>query len=83
MAALDDEGPILAVIATTGDHPELVLFTQRDIGREEANNTLRRAGLSALHNIRRVERVEAIPLLGTGKTNYRALQDMLAGERPG
>ncbi len=76
----DDDGPILAVVATTGDHPELVLFTLRDISREQANATLRAAGLSALHNLRRVERVQEIPLLGTGKTNYRALQELLAGE---
>ena len=79
----DDEGPILAILASSGDHPELVLFTQCDITREDANNALRHAGLSALHNLRRVERVEAIPVLGTGKTNYRALQELLAGERPG
>ena len=36
------------------------------------------AGLSGLHNIRIVHRLEAIPLLGTGKTNYRALKELLA-----
>jgi len=76
----EDEGPILAVLATAGDYPELVFFTQRDISREEANATLRNAGLSALHNLRRVEQVEAIPVLGTGKTDYRSLQAILAGK---
>jgi len=73
----DDEGPILAVTATTDERAELVLFTVRDIDREAANTALRAAGLSALHNIRRVERVEEIPVLGTGKTDYRRLQEML------
>jgi len=74
-----DEGPVLAVEAG-GDEarPELVLFTVRDIPRDEANRRIREAGLSALHNIRRVVRVEELPLLGTGKTNYRALKALLA-----
>ena len=59
-------------------NPDVVLFTSRDITREEANATLKAAGLSGIHNIRSVHRLEAIPLLGTGKTNYRALKDLLA-----
>lgn len=74
----DDEGPILAVTATADERAELVLFTVKDIDREAANTTLRAAGLSALHNLRRVESVEVIPVLGTGKTDYRKLEEMLA-----
>ena len=48
------------------------------VSREEANRRIRQAGLSALHNIRRVVRVEEIPVLGTGKTDYRALKRRLA-----
>lgn len=74
----EDEGPILAIVATSDERPELVLFTVKDIDRESANAALRAAGLSALYNLRRVEKVEAIPVLGTGKTDYRRLQEMLA-----
>lgn len=73
----DDTGPILAVEATKGDHPELVLFTTTALDRETANATLKEKGFSSLYNVRRVERLEAIPILGTGKTDYRALQDLL------
>ncbi|MBU0716262.1 MAG: AMP-binding protein [Verrucomicrobia bacterium] len=74
------EGPVLAVDATPSDTaPELVLFTVKPIARETANKALRAAGLSPLHNIRDVRVVEAIPTLGTGKTDYRALKKMLAG----
>jgi long-chain-fatty-acid--[acyl-carrier-protein] ligase len=70
-----DEGPVLAVEATADEqHPELVLFTTRQINRESANRCIRDAGLSGLHNIRRVIELEEIPLLGTGKTDYRALK---------
>lgn len=72
----DDDGPVLAVEAPGGDNPELTLFTVRDISREEANDAIRAAGLSALHNIRRVEKIDEVPLLGTGKTDYRSLLKM-------
>ncbi len=76
-----DEGPTLAVEATPQDeHPEIVLFTVRPIDREDANRRLRAAGLSGLHNIRRVIPVEQIPLLGTGKTDYRVLKERLKTE---
>ncbi len=75
------EGPALAVEATPDeDRPELVLFTTRDVDRQTANQHIREAGLSALHNVARVVRLERIPTLGTGKTDYRALRQMLAGE---
>jgi len=70
-----DEGPVLAVEATADEqHPELVLFTTHRIDRESANRCIRDAGLSGLHNIRRIIKLEEIPLLGTGKTDYRALK---------
>jgi acyl-CoA synthetase (AMP-forming)/AMP-acid ligase II/acyl carrier protein len=72
-----DEGPVLAIEATSGEHPELVLFTIRNIDRETVNRYIRESGLSGLHNIRTVIRLDAIPTLGTGKTDYRALKKML------
>ncbi|MGD0597284.1 MAG: AMP-binding protein [Sedimentisphaerales bacterium] len=72
-----DKGPTLAVEATEAEQPELVLFTSRDIEREEANKKIRAAGLSGLHSIRRVIKLDQIPLLGTGKTDYRALKQLL------
>jgi len=74
----DDEEIILAVEATPDEHnPELVLFTIRDITREAANAAIRAADLSPIHSIRRVERLEKIPVLGTGKTDYRSLKARL------
>jgi long-chain-fatty-acid--[acyl-carrier-protein] ligase len=71
-----DEGPALAV-ETIGpaDSPEIVLFTVRPTEREQVNQLIRAAGLSALHNVREVIRVPAIPVLGTGKTDYRGLKE--------
>jgi acyl-CoA synthetase (AMP-forming)/AMP-acid ligase II/1-acyl-sn-glycerol-3-phosphate acyltransferase len=80
LGSAEDDGPILAVGATADERPELVLFTVKPVDREGANAILRDAGLSALHNLRRVEPVDAIPVLGTGKTDYRALQGLLMNE---
>ena len=68
------EGPVLAV-AAAGDeqHPELVLLTTLAVERQEVNQLIREAGLSPLHNIRQVRRVEAIPLLGSGKVDYTSI----------
>ncbi len=74
-----DEGPVLALEAAGEEgRPELVLFASGAVTREQANVCIREAGLSAIHNIRRVVKVEEIPVLGTGKTDYRALRRRLA-----
>ena len=77
----DDEGPVLAVQATAAEErPELVLFTTLELDRQEVNGHIQAAGLSPLHNIRRIVRLEEIPVLGTGKCDYRALAARLADE---
>ena len=76
-----DDGPVLAVVSTEDDdHSEIVLFTVRDLQRTDVNARIREAGLSGLHNIRRVIRVDELPLLGTGKTDYRALSERLKSD---
>jgi long-chain-fatty-acid--[acyl-carrier-protein] ligase len=73
------DGPALAVEATPADErPEIVLFTTRAITREEANSRIKDAGLSPLHNIRIMQEIDTIPILGTGKTDYKLLKNMLA-----
>jgi len=74
----EEDRPVLAATARTDqDPPELVLFTTFDGDRAGINEQIRAAGLSPLCTIRRVIRVEEIPVLGTGKTDYRALEGML------
>ncbi len=79
LSAKNTSGPVLAVEATAIDgHPEIVLFSTIPVKREEINTMLKNAGLSALHNIRRLKNMKEIPLLGTGKTDYKVLQQMIA-----
>jgi len=73
-----EDGSVIAIEATpSDDHPEVVLFSTIDIAREDANKVIHEAGLSGLHNIRKIVSIEEIPVLGTGKTNYRELKSML------
>jgi long-chain-fatty-acid--[acyl-carrier-protein] ligase len=70
-----DDGPLIAVEAIGNpDQPDIVLFTRRAADRAEVNALIKAAGLSALHYVRQVVSVDAIPVLGTGKTDYRALK---------
>ncbi|UCD53253.1 MAG: AMP-binding protein [Phycisphaerales bacterium] len=75
----ESDGPTLAVVAApVEENPDIVLFCTDDIAREEANRVIRAAGLSGLHNIRQVIHVDALPLLGTGKIDHKALVAQLA-----
>lgn len=65
-------------IAVEGDEHDnkirIILFTTQDINTSEANKCLRDAGLSGIHRITDVRKIDRIPLLGNGKTNYRLLK---------
>ncbi|XCN75127.1 MAG: acyl-[ACP]--phospholipid O-acyltransferase [Candidatus Electrothrix aestuarii] len=72
------DGPVLAVAATADEqHPELVLLTVFETDRQEANQAIRDAGLSPLHNIRMVRQIDEIPLLGSGKTDYTSINKIV------
>ena len=72
------DGPVLAV-ESVGDelHPELTLFSTLALKREEVNQVIRDAGLSPINTIRNIVAVKEIPILGTGKVDYRTLKTML------
>ena len=77
-----NEGEItsaLTYIEDPGQRPLICLFTagglRTDVGT--VNGFLRNAGLSNLTRVRKVMHIDEMPLLGTGKTNYRELTDLL------
>lgn len=72
----------LAAIAICADEreegkPQLILFSTIDIDKEEANQILLESGFSNLVKISSVKKIEEIPLMGAGKTDYRKLQSQL------
>jgi long-chain-fatty-acid--[acyl-carrier-protein] ligase len=72
----NDEGPRVAVegIEREGGGRFIVLFTTETIDLREANQILGEAGLRGVMRFDDVRKVAAIPLLGTGKTDYKALR---------
>jgi len=57
--------------------PRLVLFATIPLQEGEVNELLKQQGFSRLVKISQVILVEEIPLMSTGKTNYRQLQSLL------
>jgi long-chain-fatty-acid--[acyl-carrier-protein] ligase len=64
----------IAVVASSGEKPQFILFATLDINVDEVNEMLRSAGFSRLVKISAVRSIPEIPLLGMGKTDYRSLQ---------
>ena len=69
------KGPALAVEDTgTEEQPVLTLFTTVPLEREAVNAALKEKGFSPIQFIRTIVKMDAIPVLGTGKTDYRTLK---------
>ena len=73
-----ENGPQVAVEGIeTPDGRRIALFTTRDIALREANALLAEAGFRGVMRLDEVCRVDAIPVLGTGKTDYKVLRKRL------
>ena len=70
-----DKGPQVAVegIETPGGR-RIVLFTTTDLKLADANALLTQAGFRGIMRLDEVRRVDALPLLGTGKIDYKVLR---------
>ena len=74
-----EDGPVLAVhaIENEGEKTKLVLFSAAKISTDDANQVLKESGFSSLSKISKCIELEAIPILGTGKTDYQTLKTFL------
>jgi long-chain-fatty-acid--[acyl-carrier-protein] ligase len=74
-----EEGPRVAVegVETPGGR-RIVLFATCDIPLKEANAILAAAGLRGVMRFDESRRIERIPVLGTGKTDYKVLRNWVA-----
>lgn len=59
------------------DPPQIVLFSTIAVDLSEANAYLKKSGFSNLVKLHQLIEVEAIPLLGTGKTDYKILKSKI------
>lgn len=70
------EGPVIAICAkeTEGEKAKMYLFTKFPVTLDEVNKALRDSGFSNLIKISATQQIEDIPIMGTGKVNYRLLE---------
>ena len=76
----DDGEPVsgpMVVVESIGDNAPLVLFTAVDLTQRQVTEYMRGRGFSGVRTISEVRKVDAIPMLGTGKADYKTLQGML------
>jgi long-chain-fatty-acid--[acyl-carrier-protein] ligase len=70
-----DAGPRVAVEGVETDAGRrVVLFTTEDISLKDANALLASEGFRGVMRLDEVRRVDRIPVLGTGKTDYKVLR---------
>ncbi len=83
---VDENGPRVAVEGVeTEDGRKIVLFTTEPITLKQANAWLIEQGFRGVMRLDEVRRLDRIPVLGTGKVDYRQLRAMVttpAGAAP-
>jgi len=72
-----EDGPQVAVEGVDAPARWIVLFSTLGITLSEANAVLTQAGLRGVMRLDAVERIAAIPVLGTGKTDYKVLRKLV------
>ena len=77
-----DEGPQIAIEASAdATQPEIILFSVKPVERDTVNDHLKKAGFSPINYIRKIIFLPEIPILGTGKTDYRSLKALAAQKK--
>jgi long-chain-fatty-acid--[acyl-carrier-protein] ligase len=75
-----DQGPRVAVEGVeTHDGRRIVLFTTEDVSLRDANAVLQKEGFRGVLRLDEVKKLDALPVLGTGKTDYKVLRGMIGG----
>jgi long-chain-fatty-acid--[acyl-carrier-protein] ligase len=77
------EGPRVAVEGVEHERGRwVVLFTTEPLALRDANAVLLREGFHGVMRLDEVRRVERIPVLGTGKTDYKQLRALVLEKVP-
>jgi long-chain-fatty-acid--[acyl-carrier-protein] ligase len=74
-----EEGSL--VLAVTGTDktvpPQIVVFSTKNIDKQEAQQHLFKNGIAPIAKITEIRHIDEIPVLGTGKTDYKILEAMI------
>ena len=68
--------PLAVEAKGTDAMPEIILFTVLDLDKNTINQQIRDAGMSPIHYVKSIVKLEEIPLLGSGKTDYQTLKKL-------
>jgi len=74
-----EDGPVVAIeaVEVEGERPNICGFSTIDLSLEDMNNVLKEAGFGNVARLTDYRHLPEIPLLGTGKTDYRTLKGMM------
>jgi long-chain-fatty-acid--[acyl-carrier-protein] ligase len=73
----DDEQVLAVEGSDKSQPPRIALFTKDNIDLKEANEHLLKNGVAPIAKLREVISIDEIPVLGTGKTDYKVLKALL------
>jgi long-chain-fatty-acid--[acyl-carrier-protein] ligase len=73
------EGPLLAVVSkeSSTEKSQIIVFVTFQVTKETLNEALHEHGFGKIIKVSEVKEIKQIPIMGTGKINYRALQETL------
>jgi long-chain-fatty-acid--[acyl-carrier-protein] ligase len=74
---LMSDQPQLAIAVKEGEKAKIILYITADVDRDEINRELIDSGHGSIVKIAEVRKVPQIPLTGTGKVQYRVLDETL------
>ena len=75
---VDEEGPRVAVEGVEHDGGRrIVLFATEALSLQDANAKLMAAGVRGVMRLDEVRKIDKIPVLGTGKTDYKVLRALI------
>jgi long-chain-fatty-acid--[acyl-carrier-protein] ligase len=78
------DGPRVAVEGIeTDEGRRIVLFTSEELSLAGANRVLENEGFRGVMRLTEVRRLDKIPVLGTGKTDYKALRALITAGAEG
>ncbi len=76
MADQEGSGLAISMREIEAEKPQLILFATFPVSKEEINDILKEEGFGKIVKVSEVRTISQIPLTGTGKKNYRLLDEL-------